>query len=293
MEISKKTFKTIAYYDPHLPDRSIVYQWSGIEFQRLANQVFRGAMPHYSGVFTSQVLQWLFEQEWYIHYFTKEDLLAMAPPFLKTFLDRYSFKGFKTFVSSIRMLYGVEKEIIDQLRYLDEPFEENILMWRQLKVDSYLLLNLKRGLGIHKENDGLVVVAPPLFDWRYDRYSNGWGLFPTRNLLPIDRSLMLTFESNVCIYRGNNRRAVHRSVAAYHLKKAFQRMIARQFRIDHWARETAELTVQYVQTRRQAIDRLSHNMARFDRAFIQAGGLMTYLQQQPPRDNGPRQCPPF
>ena len=203
-----ETFVVIAHYDPYMPDAAEVHQWDGEDFQTLVNRIF---FEH--SLILTETRQWLFELEWYV-FGEKEELTRSAPAFLKSFLDRYSFNGFDSFVSSIRLLYEVDEEVeaTGKVTSVAEFFSR----WTAITMDSFLLLNMKRAFyGDYGEDDLEVNV----YEWRTSYVTNDWGILPERIIRYIDRSLLLKFESNIQPFHGKRRNRVRRSAMAYVFRK--------------------------------------------------------------------------
>ena len=98
----KLTFETIVHYNPPLPDCHLVHHWGEEEMRQLVLRVLRfdikvvfmGNITRiYSSEateFTDAIRQWIIDLEWDVHFVSAEHMVATAPPFLKTFVDKYS-----------------------------------------------------------------------------------------------------------------------------------------------------------------------------------------------------------
>ena len=297
----KLTFKTIAYYNPHLPDCHLVHRWGTEETQRLVRRVLRfdkkvvfmgnlyGSGPTVrvweseATEFSDSIRQWILDLEWKVHIVSTERMVDMAPPFLKTFVDKYSYRGFVSFVQSIRHLYGArcydddDDDSDDASTYWAPPggiAARAIDVWTWFKVDSFLLLNLKRGLGMRVRRDPLVVLEG---EWRYSSVTNDWGLLLDRYIYHIDRTGMMTFESNLCRYHGNDQRVIYRAIAAFHLRRTIQRRVHREDRYERLVRERVELICYWGRQRIISNRRLHDYHVRFNNSTERINTFFAYI----------------
>ena len=302
----KLKFITIAHYNPHLPDCHLVHRWGAEETQRLVRRVLRfdkkvvfmgdlyGSGPTVrvweseATEFSDSIRQWIVELEWEVHTVTTERMVDSAPPFLKTFVDKYSYRGFVSFVQSICHLYGArcyddDDDANDDAN--DDAATDNrplvggcaaraIDIWTWFKVDSFLLLTLKRGLGMRVPCDSLVV---PEGEWRYSSVTNDWGVLLDRYFYQIDRTLMITFESNICRYHGNDQHVIYRAVAAFHLQKMLRKRAYRQDRYKRLVRERVDLICYWGQQRIISNRRLHNYHKRFVSSTARMSSFFAYL----------------
>ena len=290
----KLTFITIAHYNPHLPDCHLVHRWGEKEMRQLVQRVLRFdvrivPMPPnmvrvYSSEateFTDAIRQWIIDLEWDVHDVSAERMVAMAPPFLKTFVDKYSYRGFVSFVQSIRHLYGARCYDDDDDAYAADNrppvggcAARAIDVWTWFKVDSFLLLTLKRGLGMRIPCDSLVVLEG---EWRYSSVTNDWGVLLDRYFYQIDRTLMITFESNICRYHGNDRHVIYRAVAAFHLQMMLRKRAYRQDRYERLVRERVDLICYWGRQRIISNGRLHNYHERFVNSTARMSRFFAYL----------------
>ena len=255
-------FVTLTHYNPHLPEPACIYQGSGEVFQKLVKTVFKEDselyIPTRAWLFAIQHGTWL----------RVDQLENFAPSFLKTFLDRYAWGGFKRFILSTTI------EIHDFLPKVNPDKVKNTFAelhdaWTAIKINNFILLNMK--LALQKaccasvdDNAFLIVEGG---DWRESSIHNDWAMLPGQLLCRPDRSLILKFESNLCPYYGNDKDRVGRSLFAW----AFWKLVKRLRRFEKLVQKRVELAV-YHGRRRAA------NIARAAKYSDQIGELMGQLQ---------------
>lgn len=281
----KLEFKLITHFNPPLPECHLVHRWTGAQTQQFVRRTFRADAMRQSSVvwatfpkwinmttttpiahFTYDVRLWISNLELDAIHVSEDDMEATAPPFLKTFVNRYSYRGLRVFIQSIRHLFGAVYTDEEKGTALDDIFcPVACLMdtWTRLKVDSFLLLNLKRGLGIYDKDDVLIVAED---DWRHSPFTNEWGLLKDQYLFHLDRSLMIGYESHLCVYHGNNRRVIQRAMAAFLLRQTIVNLIEKMKRHETLIRERDN-------NRRQ----LEDNHQQLARTSVRLGDFLDFL----------------
>ena len=114
-------------------------------------------------------------------------------------------------------------------------------------------------------------------EWRYSSLTNNWGLLLDRYIYHIDCTIMIKFESNLCVYYGNDRRAIFRAVAAFLLRKAIAKRIQREERFEQYVREKVELITYYGRRWNINLGRLDNCFRQFRISSEQMGNIFDYL----------------
>ena len=211
-------YVTIAHFNPHLPDPACIFQGDGDDFQELVRNIFLKNSELYR-----DTCYWLFQVE-RCSGFGAETLANLAPNFIKTFLNIYAFGGFEAFIATTTKRLKITNVLPDHR------------VWTAIKVNNFLLLNIKLAFEDYDDIDKLVVEKG---NWLWSDTYNDWAVLPGRFLCRPDRSLILKFESNLCVYYGYEKDRVHRSLLAW----AFWKMIERHRRFERLVREQVELAV--------------------------------------------------
>ena len=120
--------------------------------------------------------------------------------------------------------------------------------WTAVKVNNFLLLNMKLAFEDYDNIDKLIVEEG---NWLWSDTYNDWAMLPRRLLCQPDRSLILKFESNLYAYYGDEKDRVYRSLLAW----AFWRMIERHRRFERLVQEQVELAVYHGRRRAVTIAR--------------------------------------
>ena len=277
----KLVFETIAHFKPDLPDPTEVCHWDFEDFRDFVTKTFRAVVPFGGnawGKFIGDVREWIFGLEWDVN-LPREDLMNLAPPFIKTFLTIYAYRSFEHFVSSIRILFGVTDELSENGKI--NAAEGTLLAtmelaakWRQIKVDSMILLAMKQGMGCYEENDALEATSD---DWRYCKYLNDFGELPAKILFYIDRDLMLKFESNLCVFHGHNAQIVYRRLVAYRLRQFIVERITHENRYKRLVKQRVELATYFARSRKRNAKRINKYHQRFGDLAEEMGGGFDFL----------------
>ena len=247
-------------YIMHLPNRAYVYQMDGDAFQNLVAENFIR-----NSIAEIQTRSWLRDLE-YRQYLTREELIDSVPQVLHVFLERYAYQGFDDFVDSIRIILGRE------LNYEIESNADYHHFWRRLKVDTFILYNLKIALNRRNLPDPFAV-GP--YEWRSSSVLNDWGVLPTNVTRFIDPPPFprWRYEWQVVIYQGNDREGIRRSAVMY----AFRHFIVWAIKFERLVKEQVELTIYRIRRRAAIISRTATQLTRINQSSTRMDNVTRYL----------------